>query len=136
MTNNNYLIPLVLAVNTFCVTGPVKATTLTEANVKNPTRDQQDQQDQNLKSLSPADALARFGPAIESEDFDLKPEMPEFRNQLPDLFDSAAIRAGNIRIRELTWSLTETQNRTIWFVSEGAVWKYLDHVDWDKGSEF
>ncbi len=107
----------------------VRATNSTEATENMST------QDQTLTGLSPEQATTRYGPALETDQFNLAPELPEFRTDLPGLFDDDAIRSGKA-IRELTWSLSDTQNRTIWFAQDDTGWRYVHHKDWDKGEDF
>ncbi len=92
-------------------------------------------QDNSLQELSFTQAESEFGPVLERDEFDLAAELPEFRNELPDLFDHSAINSG-ARILEATWSFSATQNRTLWFRREGDGWRYVHHKVWDKGEEF
>jgi len=39
-------------------------------------------------------------------------------------------------VREATWSLNDTHNRTIWFIETDDAWRYVLHFDWEKGLEF
>jgi hypothetical protein len=87
------------------------------------------------RDLTFSDAEAQFGPALETDEFNMEPEMPAFRISLPELFGQAAIDNG-IRILEATWSHSQLQNRTLWFVGEGDRWAYGPHRIWDTAAAF
>ena len=85
--------------------------------------------------MTPTTAEAEYGAPLETEIFPLAPEMPEFRNLLPDRARPGEVASGAF-VREMTWGLGAETNRTIWFIERGGAWHYLDHMDWDKGTEF
>lgn len=119
------LLPVLLALAPL----PVQAQTLMENKLTVSMKEEA------LKELSLDEALDRFGAAREHEEFDLRPEMVEFRTDLPEFFTAEEIAAG-VRIREYTWPLDSQINRTIWFADRGKGWRYLHHKDWDKNLEF
>ncbi|AVO37085.2 hypothetical protein [Pukyongiella litopenaei] len=91
--------------------------------------------EQTLAGLTLEQAEIRFGTPSDSDEFALAPELPEFRNDLPGLFDEADIRAG-VQIRERTWSYSDSQNITLWFAAGDGAWRAVHHMIWDKGLEF
>lgn len=92
-------------------------------------------QDTDPTTLTWTAARDRLGAPSETEDFPLMPELPEFRNALPDLAGSDAVKARE-PVREATWPLSDTHNRTIWFLNRDAAWRYLHHFDWKNDLEF
>ncbi|MBB94778.1 MAG: hypothetical protein CML68_09270 [Rhodobacteraceae bacterium] len=93
------------------------------------------QTDDTLTTLTPETAETRLGPVQDSETFPLAPELPEFRTMLPEKATQDEVDSGAF-VREMTWSLDDALNRTIWFIDRGGAWTYLHHMDWDKGAEF
>lgn len=91
--------------------------------------------EQTFAGLTLKEAEARFGTPTDSDEFKMAPELPEFRNDLPELFDEADIRAG-VQVRERTWSYSDSQNITLWFTADGDGWRAVHHMIWDKGLEF
>ncbi len=92
-------------------------------------------QDTDPTSLTWTTARGRMGAPSETEDFPLMPELPEFRNALPDLAGPDAVASREI-VREATWPISDTHNRTIWFQNRNDAWVYLHHFDWKNDLEF
>jgi hypothetical protein len=92
-------------------------------------------QDTDPTTLTWASAQERLGPPETTEVFPLAPELPEFRTNVPEAAGPEAV-AARAPVREATWPLNDTHNRTIWFIERDDAWRYLLHFDWEKGLEF
>lgn len=60
----------------------------------------------------------------------------EFRAGLSNIFKEEEIKNKEIKIREITWETSKTQNLTIWYEEKDNKWVPIDHFIWDKESEF
>jgi len=89
----------------------------------------------NIKELNWKKCLEKFGEPLEKEEFTLMPELPGLRDNLPEILGPQAIKEKRI-IREATWPISDTHNRTIWFMEENKDWVYINHIEWNKNLEF
>ncbi|GMG83291.1 hypothetical protein LNKW23_25040 [Paralimibaculum aggregatum] len=89
-----------------------------------------------LSGLSLAEAEARFGPPAEAEEILLDGNVSEFRIELLNHLDRAALAAAPERLLEATWSFGPAENVTAWYRREDGRWAFLHAMRWAPGDEF
>lgn len=80
--------------------------------------------------------VATLGAPENEEDFVMAWPQLEFRIELRNFFDRDSIDAGDITLRESTWSLEGTKNLTVWFQQDGEAWTALHWRRWEDGDLF
>ncbi len=83
-----------------------------------------------------AEVVARMGPPESEEDFVMAWGEPEFRVELRNFFNRESIEAGEVTLRESTWSLDGLQNLTFWFQQKDNEWRRVHSLRWQDGDEF
>ena len=82
------------------------------------------------------EVVIRMGPPESKEDFVMTLGEPEFRVELFNFFERKSIEAGEITLRECTWSLDGPENLTIWFQQKGEEWRRVHSLRWEDGTQF
>lgn len=76
------------------------------------------------------EVVACMGPPESEEDFVMSWGELEFRIELRNFFDRKSIEAGDVTLRESTWSLEGAENLTIWFHKVGEAWRRIHSRHW------
>lgn len=60
----------------------------------------------------------------------------EFRMGLLNFYSEEEINRKDIFIKEVNWEISPTHNLTIWYERKNREWKPINHIIWDKTTEF
>ena len=82
------------------------------------------------------DMVATLGAPESEEEFVMAWPQLEFRIELRNFFDRDRIDAGDVTLRESTWSLDGARNLTAWFEQDGEVWTAVHSRRWEDGDLF
>ncbi len=80
--------------------------------------------------------VARMGRPESEESFVMALAVPEFRVELRNYLDPKRIEAGEITLRECTWSVGGPENVTSWFQEKSDGWRLVHSIRWQDGDEF
>lgn len=89
-------------------------------------------QTEELKKLSITQANAAYGAPLETDRFNMKGGVVEFRMELYELYDDN----DDVELFEATWSKNEKNNITVWYVEKNNDWFPVHTMEWEKGLEF
>lgn len=86
----------------------------------------------SIMKLSIKQANDQYGKPFETDRFNVKDGLPEFRIGLYNSFK----KNGDVDVFEATWHKTDTTNLTLWYTKKGKEWLPVDYFEWKKGLEF
>lgn len=86
----------------------------------------------SMMKLSIKEANDQYGEPFETDKFNIKNGVPEFRMKLYNSFEENK----SIDVFEATWHKSDTTNLTLWYIKKGKKWLPVDYYEWNKGLEF
>ncbi|OAB78734.1 hypothetical protein [Cochleicola gelatinilyticus] len=87
---------------------------------------------EEIKKMSVTQANAAYGEPFETDRFNMKGGVVEFRMELYELFDENE----DVDLFEATWSKDEDTNITVWYKESNNEWLPVHTMEWEKGLEF
>jgi len=91
---------------------------------------------ENLKKLSLADAIKKYGTPEDQDSFVIDAHLPEFRIELYNYYKEQDYKGKNVKMKEATWPLNENKNVTAWYPDKGADTVPVHVLVWEKDAEF
>lgn len=127
--------PIIFAITLMAVSGSACTATSDDKTGDTKVAGQTEDTSQ-MSGMSYDDAVTRLGQPAKEETFTLTPGVYEFRIELLNFYDSARLERDPPEVREVTWSVSASENLTLWFVRDDGEWRVLHQSRWDPDSEF